>query len=283
MIPSETWYKTHDGEFFAIVKVFKIWRHYLEDCKHKVFVPTNYNNLCRFRDTKSLSFCQVWWAQKLSHYYFSINYCPRKANGAADALSHFLQQDNEEKANFRAENTQILHCLQFLLTNVSISELYATVSSLSPQHQFLICRIYALPQLRHFWITLQIELVNEEPYKASISSMKLKLQKANSEAQELRQQKADGYEKINEIFHHQSLPFVPKAIQTELISHYHDNPLVGHFGIKKICKLSAQKYYWLTLRHDIEAYMKGCNVCLASKAVRYKPYNDLQLLPVPMH
>ena len=29
--------------------------------------------------------------------------------------------------------------------------------------------------------------------------------------------------------------------------------------------------------------MKGCDVCLASKAVRHKPYGDLQFLPVPTH
>ena len=45
--------------------------------------------------------------------------------------------------------------------------------------------------------------------------MRLKLQelqKSNSKAQELRQQKANNYKKINEIFYHQGLPFIPKAI-----------------------------------------------------------------------
>ena len=37
------------------------------------------------------------------------------------------------------------------------------------------------------------------------------------------------------------------------------------------------------LRHDVEDYVKGCNVCLASKAVRHKPYGDLQSLPIPTH
>ena len=69
----------------------------------------------------------------------------------------------------------------------------------------------------------------------------------------------------------------------ELISHHHNNFLAGHFGIKKTCKLLAQKYYWPTLCHDVEAYVKGCDVCLASKAVRHKPYGDLRSLPVPTH
>ena len=60
MISTKTWYKTHNSKLLAIVKAFKTWRHYLEICKHEVFVFTNYNNLCRFMDTKSLSSCQVW-------------------------------------------------------------------------------------------------------------------------------------------------------------------------------------------------------------------------------
>ena len=58
-IPAETWYKTHNAELLAIVEAFKIWRHYLEGCKHKVLVLTDPNNLHRFMDTKNLSSRQV--------------------------------------------------------------------------------------------------------------------------------------------------------------------------------------------------------------------------------
>lgn len=64
-------------------------------------------------------------------------------------------------------------------------------------------------------------------------------------------------------------------IQTELISKYFDNPLAGHFGIKKTQEMITQKCYWLMLRVNIKSYIKGCNVCLASETVRYKSYGDL--------
>ena len=86
---------------------------------------------------------------------------------------------------------------------------------LLPQHQVVICPTYALPQLRRFWSTIQTEFANEQPYEASISSMRIKLeelQETDHKAQELRQQKAKGYEKIDEILYHQGLSFVPKAI-----------------------------------------------------------------------
>ena len=69
----------------------------------------------------------------------------------------------------------------------------------------------------------------------------------------------------------------------ELISRHHNDPLAGHFGIKKIWEFFFQKYYWLTLHHDVDNYVRGCNVCLALKAVRHKPYDDLQSLPMPTH
>ena len=74
IIPVETQYKIHDGKLLAIVEAFKTWRHYLEGCKHKVLVLTDYNNLRRFIGTKSLSSRQVCWAQKLFCYHFCIDY-----------------------------------------------------------------------------------------------------------------------------------------------------------------------------------------------------------------
>ncbi len=77
------------------------------------------------------------------------------------------------------------------------------------------------------------------------------------------------------MLHYQGLPYVPKVIRSELISRHHDDPVVGHFGIEKTRELIARKYYWPTLRRDVEAYVQGCDVCLTSKAVRNKPFRDL--------
>ncbi len=55
MISAKTWYKTHNKELLAIVEVFKTWRHYLKGCKYEVLVLTDYNNLQRFMEMKSLS------------------------------------------------------------------------------------------------------------------------------------------------------------------------------------------------------------------------------------
>ena len=80
-------YETHNGELSAIIEAFKTWKRYLKSCKNKVFVLADNNNLRRFIDTKSLSFRQVCWAQKLCCYHFQIDYYQSKANRATDALS----------------------------------------------------------------------------------------------------------------------------------------------------------------------------------------------------
>ena len=85
------------------------------------------------------------------------------------------------------------------------------------------------------------------------------------------------------MLHYQGLLFVPEVIQTEFISRHYNNPLASHFDINKTRQLIGQKYYWPSLRKDVEAYVKGSNVCLALKAVRHKPYSDLQALFVPIY
>ncbi len=110
------------------------------------------------------------------------------------------------------------------------------------------------------------------------------LQNDDKETMKLRSERLlEGWEGIEQMLHYQSLPYVPKVICLELINRYHDDLLAGHCGLEKTCKLIARKYYRPALQRDIKAYVKGCDVCLTSKAVRHKPYGDLQSLPVLTH
>ena len=68
-----------------------------------------------------------------------------------------------------------------------------------------------------------------------------------------------------------------------MINHHHNDLLIRHFGINKTQELLGWKYYWPSLRKDIKSYVKGCDICLTSKAAGYKPYNNLQSLPIQTH
>lgn len=45
MIPTKTWYKTHNQELLTIVEAFKTWCHYLEGCKYEILIFIDHNNL----------------------------------------------------------------------------------------------------------------------------------------------------------------------------------------------------------------------------------------------
>ncbi len=75
----------------------------------------------------------------------------------------------------------------------------------------------------------------------------------------------------------QSLLYIPEIICIELINQHHNKLLASHLKIQKTQELVIQKYYWPTFYHNVEAYVKGYDIYLASKTLRYKPYRDSYL------
>ena len=117
--------------------------------------------------------------------------------------------------------------------------------------------------------------------------MRLRLSELPESGNKTRNIRAKGlkndYEEVDIILHHQRLSFVPETIQTELISQHHNDPLAEHFGINKTNDLVGRKYYWLSLRKDIKAYVKGYDICLGLKTVNYKLFRALQSWLVPTY
>ena len=79
------------------------------------------------------------------------------------------------------------------------------------------------------------------------------------------------------------LPYIPEIIRFKVISHHYNDLLVKHFIIDKIRELVSRKYYWPSLRRDVKSYVRGCNVCLGSKTIRHKSYEDLKSLLILIH
>ena len=112
-----------------------------------------------------------------------------------------------------------------------------------------------------------------------------KLQDNDEEAKLLRGSTSllENWENVKDILQYQGFPYVPEIIRSEVISCHHNNPLVGHFGIDKTRELVDQKYYWPSLKKNVKTYIRGCDVCLTSKAVCHKSYGDLQSLSILTH
>ena len=104
----------------------------------------------------------------------------------------------------------------------------------------------------------------------------LELQAEDSQARKIRSEKLGrNWQDSNRILHYQGMPYIFEIIKIELISKYYHIQQADYFGIKKIPEFVARKYYCKTLRHNIEVYVKGCDICLMSKAVRHKSYRNL--------
>ena len=112
-----------------------------------------------------------------------------------------------------------------------------------------------------------------------------KLQENNKEAKLFRNfaDLLKGWKEIKKVLEYQRLLYVLEIICSEVISCPHNDPLVGHFGIDKTRELVGRKYHWPSLKKDVESYVQGYDVSLASKVVRHKPYGDLQSLSIPTH
>ena len=212
MIQAKTRYKTHNSELLAIVKDLKTWWHYLEGCKHEVLVLMDHNNLYSFMEMKSLSSRQVRWAQELSCYHFRIDYWQVKANGAANALSWYLQRNAKEEATLRAKNTKILHRLQFFLANVSGLSLDIPF----PFHQIFVYGTTVLPQLHRFWDFFQGEIANEGPNNISIRAMRLKLPDLQSDDNQAKKLQAiklpERWVNIEGVLQYEGFPYIPEII-----------------------------------------------------------------------
>ena len=109
--------------------------------------------------------------------------------------------------------------------------------------------------------------------------MRLRLPELQDEDKETKALKVAGlpedWKEVEGVLQYQGLLYGPEIIRSEVISHHHNDPLVGHFDIDKTRELFGRKYYWPGLRKDVENYVRGCDICLASKAVRHIPYGDL--------
>lgn len=112
----------------------------------------------------------------------------------------------------------------------------------------------------------------------------IKLQEFDQEEQENKAKKLKkSWKDINGILTYQGILFVLKILKIKLICRDYLISLTCHFGFDKIQKLIAQKYYCFSRQKNVKTYNIVYNICLISKTVKHKLYNDLQLLPVPIY
>ena len=63
----------------------------------------------------------------------------------------------------------------------------------------------------------------------------------------------------------------------KIVKEYHSNVTSGHSGISKTCARIKEKYYWPTLKRDVEKFIKHCDSCQRYKLVRKKNIQPMEI------
>ena len=87
MVPAECNYEIYDKELLAIIRCFEEWRPELEGTAMSVKMLTDHKGLEYFMTSKKLTPRQARWAEFLSKFNFKVTYQTGKKNEKADALT----------------------------------------------------------------------------------------------------------------------------------------------------------------------------------------------------
>ncbi|KAJ8033437.1 hypothetical protein HOLleu_23675 [Holothuria leucospilota] len=63
---------------------------------------------------------------------------------------------------------------------------------------------------------------------------------------------------------------VPRGLRTKILELLHDNPTVGHMGIKRTVQRVQKRFYWHGWRRQVEWWCKACIVCQERRTPKTK-------------
>ena len=122
----------------------------------------------------------------------------------------------------------------------------AKVSGVKPTSKEMVTRS---PACRHYWVIWgTLEIRDDKLYKKFL--------------------KTDG------IGDHMQL-LVPSALKRDVLCQMHDSLVSGHLGCKKTNQKILQKFYWYSLKEDVNGHIRKCDVCQADKKPAKTPRASL--------
>jgi len=300
--PAECNYEIYDKELMAIVRAFEEWRPRLEGSRHPIQVLSDHKNLEYFMSTKLLNRRQARWSEFLSRFDFRITYRPGKAGGKPDALtrrSGDLPKEGDER---------LLANQHAVLKPQNLSDLYRDRGMKLLANDFLDARqpddrrmdipgaerIDAeQPDNRRMdvpgaeWIdagqpdngrisTLLTESYRADPFPARILGLLRNGARQYKEISLAEFKERDGRLLYRDCFY---VPDHP-PLRLQLRQDHHDPPAMDHPGRAKTLELLTRKYFWPSMRKDVDRFVRNCHVCRRTKSVRHVPYGVLRPLLV---
>jgi len=220
----------------------KQWRHYLEGANHKVLIQRDHKNLEYFQTSKVLSRRQARWAEILSSYDFVIEHLEGKKN-SADGPS-------------RRPDHEISYERQ-------IARLLATTTVQPYDH--LLLAIKAAQGTDSLAISNKLK-ITDTPIIGNLEA------KIAGESQ---------WRLIAGALNYEGRIYVPEALQSKVISLFHDNPESGHFGALTTAELVSRDFDGPAMDATIRKYVAGCELCHRIKAPRHARHGLNMPLPPP--
>ncbi|KAK3563922.1 hypothetical protein QTP86_004864 [Hemibagrus guttatus] len=75
--------------------------------------------------------------------------------------------------------------------------------------------------------------------------------------------------------------YVPDTFHQQVMKWVHESPSSGHSGINQSIQLLRRKFWWASLRQNMEAYVKSCPTCAQTCISRQLPEGLLKVLTTP--
>ena len=102
-------YEIYNKEMLAVVRYFKVWRHFLEEMTTKFEIWTDHKDLEYFMKAQKLNRRQARWALYLSRFDFMLKHVLGNKMGKADSLNRRpdweigVERDNKNETLVKPE------------------------------------------------------------------------------------------------------------------------------------------------------------------------------------
>lgn len=72
-----------------------------------------------------------------------------------------------------------------------------------------------------------------------------------------------------------------RRLRLRLFEEFHNSRMGGHFGQEKTYLQLCRRFYWPDMEASVRRYVKGCDLCLRTKARQHAPFGLLEALDIP--
>ena len=267
--PAECNYEIYDKELMAIVQAIEHWRAELQSVENPIQVLSDHKNLEYFMTSKLLNRRQDRWAEFLSRFNFKITYRPGKHGGMSDALTRRSGDLSEEEDDSYQNQTSVLkpHNLGpgvIPTEPESLHELQLLADNLPAEGHNTLQDLF------------------DQAYKADKMPTQVLQALLRGDHGHLEITLAE-CENRNGMLYYRGHLFVPNhdELRLHLMRCHHDSPAFGHPGRAKTLELIQCKYYWDTMRRDVDRFVRNYDTCHRSCTSKHAPFGILRPLPVP--